>query len=62
VFPRVKVVNVQVALLIHGDQPALVRGERNILGSMRLRPRVDALPKQVPLAKRPGLIKGPRDE
>lgn len=62
VFARAKVVDVQGAALVHGDQPALVTGERNVLGSVRLRPRVDALPKQVPLAQRFRLVKGPRDK
>lgn len=61
-FPGDKVVDVQVALLVDGNQPAFVRRERDILSPVHLRPRIDALAVQVPLADGLRLIEGPSDE
>lgn len=61
-LPGDKVVDVQVALLVDSNQPALVGRERNVLGSVHLGPCVDALAVQVPLADGLRLIEGPSNE
>ena len=62
VLPRAIVVDMQSALFVHSDQPALIGREGNVLGSVRLRERVDAVPKRIPLAEGLALVERTRDE
>jgi hypothetical protein len=57
-----EIVDVQLALLVHGYQPALIPREHKILGPVRSGPRMDALPMEVPLAYGLLLIKRPDDK
>lgn len=57
-----EIVKVKGALLIHGDQPALVTREGKVLGPVCIRPSMEAIPAQIPHLDGLVLVQGSRDE